>query len=46
MTGEKCCLVTFDWRRGKADPTSDSLWVAEMFEVVAVVKPQHDLLYL
>jgi len=47
MTDEKRCLVTFDWKRGKAEPTSDSLQVAEISEgMAAVVKPQHDPLQL
>lgn len=46
MTGENCCLVTFDWERGKAEPTSDLLQVVEMLEVLVVVKSRHNLLYL
>lgn len=46
MTGEKCCLVTFYWGRGKAEPTSDPLWVVEMLGVLVVVKSRHNLLYL
>jgi len=46
MTGEKCCLVTFYWGRGKAEPTSDSLQVVEMLEVSVVVKSRHNLQYL
>lgn len=30
MTAEKCCLATFDWGKGKAEPTSDPLQVVEM----------------
>lgn len=43
---EKCYLVTSDWKKGKAEPTSDLLKVAEMLAVLAAVKPQHYLLYL
>ena len=45
-TGEKCCLVTFDWGTGKAEPTSDPLQVVEMLEVLVVVNFHHNLLYL
>lgn len=46
MTDEECCLVTSDWGRGKAEPTSDSLWVAAMLKVLADVKSHQNLLYL
>lgn len=46
MIGEKCYLVTFDWGRGEAEPTSDSLWAAEMLGVLVVVESHHNLPYL
>lgn len=46
MIGEKRCLVTFDWGRGKAEPTSDPLQVVEMLELLVVVNSHHNLLYL